>query len=377
MEPLELGVVVWDGTVGGAEVFSANLCVALREFGVCSTLVFVGKPSPLSDLVEQLGIPYVSLDLSRGSRVVLHARRFARLVASVGRDGALLQSDGYLAGALRAGGYRGRIVASEHGTLLLRQWMSAKQRMVRAADKRAGVWALDGLVAVSERMADDVLSHPHPESVLTVPNGVDLSRFRPNVTQTPSAWLRAGLAGRLVPGKGAELLIEAIARASDTSVEAVIAGDGPERPRLEDIAAKLGVADRVRFIGTMVDMPAFWNTVDVAVVPSHPPHVESFGLVAAEAMACGVPVIASRNGALPDIVLDGQVGTLIDERDVNALADALDAYSRDPELRKAHGRRARRSAMQRFDIRTCAAAYAELFRSLCDAGAAPGQGSMS
>jgi len=106
---------------------------------------------------------------------------------------------------------------------------------------------------------------------------------------------------------------------------ALIAGDGPERGSLEALAKRLRIADRVAFVGLQTDMPCFWRQCDVAVVPSHAPHVESFGLVAVEAMASGLPVVASRNGALPEIVVDSRTGTIVPEADPMVLAAALDA----------------------------------------------------
>jgi glycosyltransferase involved in cell wall biosynthesis len=363
---MRLALVVWGGSLGGAETLAAELCLVMREMGVDAEIVLVGPPRPLVSLLERRAIPFRTLELRRGSHVITRAKRLAELVTAAGSDGALLQSDGYLGAALRAGGYRGRIVAVEHGTLLLRPFMPAWRKLVRTVDQRSGVWALDALVGVSDFVMDAISRHPHPRFVKRIWNGIDTRRFR--VVSRPDgnreSGLVAGFAGRLIPGKGALTLIEALARTT-SDIRAVVAGDGPERHALERAARLLGVAGRVRFCGATLDMPAFWEDVDVGVVPSHPPHVEAFGIVATEAMACGRPVIASRNGGLPEVVADGLTGHLIDRGDdADALARALEMYAADPSLRATHGSAARRRVERYFDIKHTARSYVELFASM-------------
>jgi glycogen synthase len=90
--------------------------------------------------------------------------------------------------------------------------------------------------------------------------------------------------------------------------------------------------------------------------------IESFGLVAVEAMACGTPVVATRSGALQETVIHGRTGFLVEPRDTHALAAALLAYLDDPSLVAAHGAAAREWCEERFDIQRCAEAYAGLFQ---------------
>jgi glycosyltransferase involved in cell wall biosynthesis len=346
--------------VGGAEVFSFDLAVALRARGVDPGVVIVGADGPVTDRVDAAGIPRVTLGLPRGSYVLLHPRRLAAAVTEVGKDGAILQSDGYLAAALRAGGYRGRIVGVQHGAVLHRRWLPAWRRILREIDQMSGVKALDALVVVSDSALGVASRHPHPRRMLTIHHGTDLHRFLPQV-KARSIPLTVGFAGRLIEGKGADVLLRSLAQVPGSSVRAEIAGDGPERKALESLAGRLAVAERVRFRGMMDDMPAFWRGCDLAVMPSHPPHVESFGIVAIEAMASGLPVVASANGALPEIVTDGRTGTIVPEADPASLAAALDAYADDRDLLAAQSRLARADCERRFDIDRCASAYLALF----------------
>jgi glycosyltransferase involved in cell wall biosynthesis len=321
----------------------------------------------VSDRLGVLGIPRRSLGLRRGSHVVLHPRKLASAVNAVGEDGAILQSDGYLAASLRFGGYRGRVVAIQHGAVLLRRSLPVWRRIFREADQISGVPALDALVVVSETALRSAARHPHPRRLLTIPNGVDLRRFRPSGEKAEGAGLTVGFAGRLVAGKGGDVLLHALAKIRDESVRAEIAGDGHERAALESLARRLGVTSRVRFHGIVDDMPAFWRACDVAVVPTRHPLVESFGLAAIEAMASGLPVVATANGALPELVAHGRTGTIVPEADPISLARALETYAADPQFCLEQGRRGRGESERHFSIDRCAQAYLDLFGSLAAA----------
>jgi glycosyltransferase involved in cell wall biosynthesis len=147
-----------------------------------------------------------------------------------------------------------------------------------------------------------------------------------------------------------------------------IAGDGPERPRLERLADELGLREGVEFLGWIrdaTDVAAFWQACDLGVAAPND-WVESFGLTVVEAMACGTPVIVTRGGALPETIVDGETGFVVEPRDRRGLAAALGAYLEDPTLVAEHGAAARAWCERRFDIDRCAEAYAGLFR--------PGQG---
>ena len=109
-------------------------------------------------------------------------------------------------------------------------------------------------------------------------------------------------------------------------------------------------------------MPAFWRSVDVAVVPSNQ-WIESFGMVALEAMACARPVVATRNGALPSLIEDGHTGILVRPGAVDALAGALATYAADPALRDRHGRAGRRRCEEQYSIERTARLYLELVES--------------
>jgi glycosyltransferase involved in cell wall biosynthesis len=116
----------------------------------------------------------------------------------------------------------------------------------------------------------------------------------------------------------------------------------------------------------VTDMPAFWRSVDVGVVPSNE-WVESFGLVAIEAMACGKPVVVSNNGALPEVIADGETGRVAQAGNVAALAEAMRDYVRDRDLRIEHGHNARRRCEEQFGIERSASRYLDLCADVVEA----------
>jgi glycosyltransferase involved in cell wall biosynthesis len=177
-----------------------------------------------------------------------------------------------------------------------------------------------------------------------------------------------GHAARLIDGKGSDTLIAAFARSeAGRSARLLIAGDGPERPRLERLVDSLKLGSRIQFVGLVDDIWEFWSRCDVAVVPSDA-FIESFGMVAVEAMSLGKPVIATRNGGLPEVV--GPAGILVEPGDVAGMAFAMDRYAADDELRHVHGSRGRARCERTFAIHRCATDFAELFAHI-------GQGELS
>jgi D-inositol-3-phosphate glycosyltransferase len=178
-----------------------------------------------------------------------------------------------------------------------------------------------------------------PSKVAVVPCGVDLVHFSPapepsDSLAVPERACRYRLlsVGRLVPRKGYDTTIEALTRLPDT--ELLIAGGAdatpdPEHDRLLAVAERVGVAERVRLIGQVArtDMPALLRSVDLVVCS---PWYEPFGIVPLEAMACGVPVVASAVGGMLDTVVDGVTGAHVPPRDPAALAQAIGALLESP-----------------------------------------------
>jgi glycosyltransferase involved in cell wall biosynthesis len=329
-------------------------------------VVFIAGVDPLAARLSAAQVPYRSLEFKRGREVALHPRRYAAHVGEAGPDGALLVARGLLAAMLRWGGYRGPIIGVEHGELLELPDFSWPRRLFLRVAGMCGARASDGEVGVSEFMLEEMRRHAHARNLRLIRNGIDPAVYgtREHAMLPNEQRLTLAFAGRLVPGKGADSLIRAVGLLAPTrEVKALIAGEGPERSRLEALAESHGVAHAVSFLGRVDDMPAFWHASDIAIIPSDS-FTESFSMVALEAMTCGKPIVATRNGAIPELVLDGVTGTLVDPGDPTAIADAVLRYAEHAELRRAHGAAARIRAIEQYHIDACARAYYDLFREL-------------
>jgi glycosyltransferase involved in cell wall biosynthesis len=122
-------------------------------------------------------------------------------------------------------------------------------------------------------------------------------------------------------------------------------GDGSERSQAEHRARCLGVDKECSFVGKQPKIADYLSVADVLLLPSEQ---ESFGLAALEAMACEVPVVASRVGGIPEVVTDGETGYLREVGDVEGMSEAAARLASDEELRREMGRRARESAVSRY-----------------------------
>ena len=240
----------------------------------------------------------------------------------------------------------------------------------RIAVEQAIVRNADRLIASSAEEADDLvrLYGAARGRISVVPPGVDLGVFGPR----PTAGLRERLglaadqkvivfAGRLERLKGTEIVIRATAllrrELGDLAPILVIIGDdshngasesrssGGERARLQTLAASLGIAAGVKFVGSLEqpELAAYLSLAEVCVVPSYS---ESFGLVALEAAACGTPVVAARVGGLPAVVKDGLTGFTLLSHDPAQYAERISRLLQDVELRSCFSRRSRLVAAQ-------------------------------
>jgi len=211
-----------------------------------------------------------------------------------------------------------------------------------------------------------------PQRIAVVPCGVDTLRFRP--MKKARVRCRLGLpenkrlvlfVGRIEPLKGIDVLLRAASQVDTPFRLLVVGGDAKDVDRkgeLAQLAQELGISRRVTFLDAVAhnELPLYYNAADVCVVPSY---YESFGLVALEAMACGVPVVASRVGGLKETVEDGRTGYLVPWRCPEPFAERLELLLSNDSLRRSHGREARASA-ERFRWSAVASRVEDVYHEL-------------
>ncbi len=275
-----------------------------------------------------------------------------------------------------------RMVHSEHGVDLLEAGGSPlKYRLMR----RLGARFIPIYVALSRGLRDWMAGDngiPR-RKIRVIVNGVDTARFRPHPDAAEKRRARAALG---VPNDGATVIgslgrLEAIkdhanlaravadlaARRPDLAagVRLVIGGAGSCRDEVERILADAGLSDRLILPGYIADTPAFYRALDVFVLPSRS---EGTSNTVLEAMAAGLPVVATDVGESGRLIAAGETGAVVPPRDPAALATALIAYLDDPARAHRHGAAGRVRACTEFSLAAMLDAYAEVYRSVAGVG---------
>ncbi len=221
-----------------------------------------------------------------------------------------------------------------------------------------------------------VTSAPLRGRELTViPSAVDLDRFRPGLDVGP---LRSDLhiegkrvlvfTGRLVPHKGVDVILQALVQLPPDVVLLVI-GSGPRLPSLVNLARRLGVSDRVRFCPKVSDedLPRFLALGDIFVFPSQS-RLEGFGLVVAEAMAVGLPVVVADMPGVREVIENGKEGLYVEPLIASDLAEKVRTLLDDPALARRMGRAGRERAEARYALPVVVRSLVSLYEDLREAG---------
>ena len=254
------------------------------------------------------------------------------------------------------------LICTAHGADLYTQRGALARFLKRWTLRRA-----DALTVVSRSMQSPAaVLGAGPMEVASM--GADLkSRFVPGTGTRERDWLV--FAGRLVEKKGAEHLLEAfgLARARRPALRLSIAGEGPERSRLQERARQLGLADRVEFLGAVPQeaLASLFQSSGMAVFPfvaAADGDQEGLGLVVVEAQGCACPVIASDVPAIRDTIVNGETGLLAPPGDTAALAARILSLLEDPVLAGRIASGGRRAAVEKFDWTPVAERYVRILQ---------------
>jgi glycosyltransferase involved in cell wall biosynthesis len=316
--------------------------------------LLLGKPGVLASEVRAAGWPVTALHQDEGFRPLLYLRLLWHFLR-VQPDAVHTHDDRpliYAAPAARLARVR-RVIHTRHAGGYVR--VTARQAALRQFAARQ----VDAFVCVSRDAAEMARDEGTPEKILrVVPNGIDLERFRPGVYPATGP---AVVVARLIPEKDIATLIKAtslvVPHAPDFRL--VIAGDGPCRPELGALVARLELTDRVTFLGVVQDVPPLLASARLFVLPSLS---EGISLTLLEAMASGLPVVATRVGGNPEVVADGTTGLLVPSGHPVALAEAIVSIYTNPARGVTLGRAGRARVEQFFDLTRMIRSYEALYR---------------
>jgi len=226
----------------------------------------------------------------------------------------------------------------------------------------------DGVTAISNYLKQATIDTFQFDRIEVIPNFVCPSEYKPR----PDCELRQALSpdaapilvhvSNFRPVKRPVDCVEILARVlKKTPARLVMVGDGSERTNAIHRARSLGVFDRCAFVGKQPRIVDYLCAADVLLLPSEQ---ESFGLAALEAMACEVPVVASRVGGVPEVVDDGETGFLSETGDIEKMADDAARLLADEKFRSNMGRRARESAISRYNTDLVIPRYIEFYQKV-------------
>ena len=220
------------------------------------------------------------------------------------------------------------------------------------------------VVALSQGLKDIALKTAPDQEIDIISNGIEIDHFYPAATEKKqNGPLKLITVSRLLERKGIHHLLEAIAKPSPLPVTLTIVGTGSYEEELRRICAELDLNDRVNFTGFIRrdELPELYRQYDVFALPSQ---TESFGLVFAEAMSCGLPIIGTFVGGIPELVRHEIDGILVNPAKPGEIRESLETMVNNPEKRKAMGVAARQRIEEKYSWRMIAAQYLECYQKV-------------
>jgi len=324
-----------------------------------------------ADKITRPGVELYALDKQPGLGLGIHVKLF-KLLRQL--RPAVLHTYNFACAEYAAPAWLAGVpvrVHAEHGRDASDpQGLNRKHNFLR----RALVPFIDRYVPVSHDLArwlTNVVGIPAAKSELIM-NGVDTERFAPGLAAAATPWTGQdvfviGTVGRLQDVKDQASLLAAFALlvtnapAGRARLRLAVVGDGPLRDKLAQQARDLGVADLVWFPGARNDIPELMRSFDLFALSSI---AEGTPVTLLEAMACGLPVVATAVGGIPEVVQDGVNGALVPASDAQALANALAVYAADPARVGAHGAAARLNIERHYSVAAMVGAYTALYDRL-------------
>ena len=371
--------------MGGPALHVSYLTKGLESRGYDTTLVagrLARGEDSMAYVADQLGVDVVSLgELHREVSVFYDPVAITRLVHEIRRvrphilhthtakAGAVGRAAAMLAGDAKPP----VVVHTFHGHVLHGYFDPIRTQLFRETE-RALARHTTRLIAVGPQVRDDLveLGVAPAEKFSVIRLGIDLesrvltqdrrAEFR-RLFGIPDDRFVVGWIGRMTSIKRIPDILTSFKLLLDRGVDATLClvGDGPDREPAEVQAKELGIARHVIALGYQRDVSPYYAMFDALVLPSAN---EGTPVVAIEALAAALPVVATRVGGIPDVVTEGEDGYLVEVGDVEAIADALERLARDPELRRALGEHGREMVVPRYRVERLVDEVDALYREL-------------
>jgi glycosyltransferase involved in cell wall biosynthesis len=346
--------------IGGAQTYLATLLPALTEhFDVA---VAAHGSGPVRDAARKAGARFIPLrHVRRPIKPLRDALGLLELLAVLRRERPdIVHANSSKAGVL------GRLAAAAVGVpvrvFTVHGWAFSayaglKSLLYLWADRLVSpVTTAVICVSETERASGVAARTCRADRTVVIRNAIDVAAV-PRATPGDPATPRLISVGRLNAPKDFNTLLHALATV-DEHFEGAIVGDGPERRAVEAELRRLGLEGRVQLLGERSDVRQLLSTAHLFVLSSDS---EGLPISVLEAMAAGLPVVASAVGGVPELVVHGETGLLVPPRDTRALADALDRLLVDADLRRRFGAAARSRAGTLFDVPSFHRAHLDLY----------------
>ena len=351
---INLLLLITELNVGGAERIVEQLATHLPSDRYRVSVACLYDPQAVGANIRAAGLPVTDFDMRNKGDVRVAYRLLQFLLED---DIQILHAHLFHANLLAAtvGRMAGTpvVIATRHSVEIGGAHRERVNRLLRPL--------CDAVVTVSRQVyeVETKRSGTNPAKVVEIPGGVPLDTYvhvdGVRVEQLRQTWhlppraSLVGTVGRFVQPKGHAHLLEAMTkvRRHHPDARALLVGDGPLRPEMEAKARELDLSETVIFTGIRRDVPEILALLDIFILPSL---WEGLPVALLEAMAAGLPVVATRVGGVPEVVIDGVTGLLVPPRDPEALSAAILTLLQDPDLRHRMGEAGQRRVRNHFSV---------------------------
>ncbi len=360
-------------TAGGSGVVATELGKHLAERGHSVAFISYASPLRLGELPPRVCYHEVAQESHALLKQFPHSLTLTAKMVEVARTHRLQIMHVHYAIPFAAAAIMARQIAPELGLKVVTTLHGTDITLVGSSPSFRPVtqWSIeqsDAVTAVSRYLRDETYRQiPVNKEIEVVHNFIDPDRHdvrEPRCIPEKRSQRQVTLMhiSNFRPIKRVEDVVRIFARVRDSmDARLVLVGDGPEYTRTRELVERLGLADAVRYVGVVDEVAPLLKAADVLLLPSE---TESFGLVALEAMASGVPVVASDVGGLPEVVEHGVTGFLAPVGDVDAMAGYCLRLLEDCGENSRYGQAARRRAAEHFDYRAIIPRYESIYERL-------------